>query len=419
MNRKYQAIIIALIVAGAICLISNEYAYAGNGTRMIGFSVRDSAMAGATTASAEDTSVMVRNPAGLLRIGNRIDAEYINIIPHDVKMNTEGRMVTAPGSLSNIGSDQSSTVTYIPGMDVGVSYRIPGNDAHPVSVGIGAFTICGIAVAYPSSRLNPAFIRNNVYDNQIDLRSMRITPGIAVGLTDKLSFGATGNIAIQGLRTNLATSVAPFNETTGAGNWDFVPGAGFTLGLLYQLNDMLSLGTSYESHTWMQHHKLYLDCLPYIDEPPIINVGISLKPIKNLELTYDTRYINWTDVKLSRIKPNEGGFGWGDQWVFATGGEYTYKDKLKLRLGYNYGKSPVQDNVVFANALFPVVMEHHLTTGFSYALTKNLSLDFTWEHHFMGVKVDNGSGDVYSQNGVGTKISASAEVLSLGVGYKF
>ena len=421
MVKKLSAIIFVLVVTAAMCVVLNDCVYAGNGTRMLGFSARDSAMGGATTASSEDTSCLVRNPAGLVLIGNRIDAEYLNMIPHGVSMNTEGRIVTPPVSLSNIGREQSSTVRYIPGVDIGVSYRIPGTDSHPVSVGIGAFTMCGIAVAYPSSRLNGALIRNNVYDRQVDLRSMRIAPGLAVGITDKLSFGATGNIAIQGLRTDLATSPAPlFTETTGAGNWDFTPGGGFTLGLLYVLNDMLNLGASYESHGWMQHHKLYLDTLPYIDEPPVINAGISLKPIKNLELTYDTRYINWTDVKLARIKPNEGGFGWQDQWVFATGGEYTtLNDKLKLRLGYNYGKSPVQDNVVFANALFPIIMEHHVTTGFSYSLTKNFSLDFTWEHHFMGVKVDNGCGDVYSQNGVGTKISAAADIISLGMGYKF
>jgi long-chain fatty acid transport protein len=169
----------------------------------------------------------------------------------------------------------------------------------------------------------------------------------------------------------------------------------------------------------MGHHYKYKDTLPYIDEPPVINAGLSFKPIKNLELTYDTRYINWTDVKLARLKPNEGGFGWQDQWVFATGSEYTFCDKLKLRLGYNYGKSPIQSSVVFANALFPVIMEHHLTTGLSFCVTRNLSLDATWEHHFMGVKVDNGAGDIFSQNGVGTKISAAADVISAGIGYKF
>ena len=96
-----------------------------------------------------------------------------------------------------------------------------------------------------------------------------------------------------------------------------------------------------------------------------------------------------------------------------------FKDKLKLRLGYNYGRSPIQPGAVFANALLPLVMEHHLTTGFSYFLTKDLSLDFVWEHHFMGVQTDNGAGDFYSIAGNGTKVTAAAEIISLGLGYKY
>ena len=129
-------------------------------------------------------------------------------------------------------------------------------------------------------------------------------------------------------------------------------------------------------------------------------------------------------MKILADTPAKGGFGWGDQWVFATGAEYTFKDKkdndkLKLRLGYNYGQSPIQPSVLFANALIPVIMEHHLTMGFSYFLTKNFSLDFVWEHHFKNVMSDNGAGDVYSVDGNGTKITAAAEIISVGLGYKY
>ena len=419
-SKRFTAIIVILAFVFAVSFISSQSAYATNGTRELGFSARDSAMAGATTASPEDTSCLVKNPAGLVWIGNRIDAMYQNIIPHDVTMHTEGNPSVG---LSRSGLRQNSTVTYIPGADVGVSYRIPGTDKYPVSVGCGIFTMAGLADEFPTSRLSSAVVGNNVFDRMIDLRSMRIAPGIAVAFNDQFSFGATGNIEIQGLKTDLTTT--SFQETAGSGKWDFAPGAGFTLGLLYKFSQMLNLGVSYESHTWVGHHYKYKDVLPYVDEPPVINFGIAFKPIKNFEFTYDTRYINWTDVKAARRAPISGGFGWQDQWVFAVGGEYTFKDKkdndkLKVRLGYNYGKSPIQPHVVFANALLSApTIEHHLTTGFSYFLMKDLSLDFVWEHHFMGVEADNGAGDFYSVAGVGTKITAAADIISAGLGYKF
>jgi len=416
-------IYILLAVAIAVCFSPVQSVYAANASRMIGFSARDEAMAGATTASTEDTSCLVKNPAGLVRIGNRIDASYENILLHDVTLRPQGRPIPlAPiFNFTNADMIEQSNINYLPGGNAGVSYRIPGTDKYPISVGIGAFTIGGMALNYPSPRLNTAVLNptgNNNYDKMLDLRSMRIAPGIAVGFTDKLSFGATANIELQGLRTNLA-EVPGLTETGGAGDWDFAPGAGFTVGLLYQFNDMLNLGASYESHGWMGDHYKYKAVLPYIDEPPIVNFGIAFKPIKNWEFTYDTRYINWTDVKLARNAPKDGGFGWTDQWVFATGSEYTtFKDKLKLRLGYMYGKSPIQPNVIFTNALMPLILEHHLTTGFSYLLTKNLSLDFAWEHHFFNAMTDNG-GDSADAIGTGTKVTAAVDILAAGLSYKF
>ena len=384
-------------------------------------------MAGATTASPYDTSCLIKNPAALVWIGNRIDAEYQNILPHDVSVNTEGPGLAKLGGapLANRGVTQSSTIDYIPGADAGISYRIPGTDAHPVSVGCGMFTMAGVEANYPSSVFFTPLIGGGAYDKMADLRSMRIAPGLAVAFNDRLSFGATSNIEIQGFRTNMAVfNGAGFQETAGGGNWDFAAGAGFTLGLLYKINDMLNLGACYESHTWMNRHYDYKDIVPCIDEPQVISFGIALKPIKNFEWTYDTRYINWTGVKIVGEAPANGGFGWRDQWVFATGAEYTFKDKkdndkLKLRLGYNYGQSPIPSNAVFANALIPVIMEHHLTTGFSYFLRKDLSLDFVWEHHFKNVMTDNGAGDAISQAGNGTKITAAAEIISVGLGYKY
>ncbi|MDD5439309.1 MAG: outer membrane protein transport protein [Candidatus Omnitrophica bacterium] len=406
-NRFFAAIIVVMFI---ISIVSGDTAFATNGTRCIGFSSRDAAMGGATTASPADTSVLVKNPAGLVRIGNRVDIEFMNILTHDVTLHTEG-------ALSNAGKRQTSQVDYIPAGNAGVSYRIPGTDAYPISVGCGMFTMAGISLRYASPRMNEFFVQD--YDRSIDLKSSRIAPGLAVAFNDKLSFGFTGNIGIQGIRTDLATSISPYPETAGEDKWDFCAGLGFTAGLLYQITDMIGVGATYESRTWMGRHYQYKDSLPYIDEPPVISAGVSIKPIKNLELTYDTRYINWTDPKITYRTPVNGGFGWRDQWVFATGGEYTLFDKLALRLGYEYGRSQIRRKVVFANALMPLVMEHHLTTGFSYYILKNLSLDLVWEHHFKGVQSDDGSGDAYSVNGKGTKVTAAADIIGVGLGYMF
>ena len=60
-----------------------------------------------------------------------------------------------------------------------------------------------------------------------------------------------------------------------------------------------------------------------------------------------------------------------------------------------------------------------LSMGFSYFLTKDFSVDFAWQHGFKNTMSDNGLGDINSQNGVGTRITAAADVVEAGIGYKF
>ena len=74
---KSTALLLVLAVAGVFVFPGSAFAL--NGTRMLGFSARDSAMAGATTASVGDTSCMIKNPAGLVKIGNRVIGQVRNV----------------------------------------------------------------------------------------------------------------------------------------------------------------------------------------------------------------------------------------------------------------------------------------------------------------------------------------------------
>lgn len=55
-----RPIVVIFFIVVALSFIFNGNVYAGNASRMLGFSARDEAMAGATTASSEDTSCLVR-----------------------------------------------------------------------------------------------------------------------------------------------------------------------------------------------------------------------------------------------------------------------------------------------------------------------------------------------------------------------
>ena len=145
---KGIALLLILAVAGVFNFADSAFAI--NGTRMLGFSARDGAMAGATTASVGDTSCMIKNPASLVKIGNRVDFEYLNLLPHNVSMHTEG-------ALANAGTRQKSKIHYLPGLDAGVSYQLPDLvENYPIAVGCGVFTMAGVAGSYTESRILPA-----------------------------------------------------------------------------------------------------------------------------------------------------------------------------------------------------------------------------------------------------------------------
>jgi hypothetical protein len=49
-------------------------------------------------------------------------------------------------------------------------------------------------------------------------------------------------------------------------------------------------------------------------------------------------------------------------------------DSLKVRAGYNYGKTPLDASRAFENIAFPAVAEHHITLGLTYAFTSALNV---------------------------------------------
>ncbi len=56
---------------------------------------------------------------------------------------------------------------------------------------------------------------------------------------------------------------------------------------------------------------------------------------------------------------------WDDQTVISLGGQFKATDKLTLRAGVNLADNPVPDE--YLNALFPAIIENHVTAGLGYA----------------------------------------------------
>lgn len=401
MNR-----ILCLIFSFLICASVIQPAFALNGMRVIGFSARDAAMGGATTASSEDASCMVKNPAGLVELEDSYEFFSTTYLPRT--------SMYANGVLAR-SERQKSTESYVAigGMATNITFN-PNQD-NEFSFGLGLFPIAGVSSEYHQSRISP-YLGVDTYDRSIEFKHLRLAPTLAKRLNEKLSLGLALNLGLSYYRTDLPTNV--FAKTEGNNHYDEAFGAGFTLGLMYKLNDSFNLGVAYESPTWMEGFDDYQDVAPQINIPQVASIGLAYKVSDKLELTHDTRWIDWDQFPTLGKKPADGGFGWREQFVFAFGLEYALAETLDLRMGYNYGKSPIRNDVVFANALSPLIIEDHASLGLSKQFN-NWTVDLTYEHYFKTSRVDNGKGDAYSQGGKGTYVNAASEVITVGFKYKY
>jgi len=74
-------------------------------------------------------------------------------------------------------------------------------------------------------------------------------------------------------------------------------------------------------------------------------------------------------------------FNWKDQVVLGIGVSYALlqevawqeRDRLVLRMGYNYGNNPVPKQTL--SPIAPLILEHHFTGGFGFRFTERWAFD--------------------------------------------
>jgi len=89
---------------------------------------------------------------------------------------------------------------------------------------------------------------------------------------------------------------------------------------------------------------------------------------------------------------------------------YMPADALTLRGGWNYGKSPVQNEDVDWNLVSTAIVEHHVSAGAGYKLTKNLEANIAYGHAFEKSFTSPTSGN---------KIEMSEDWVDLMLSYRF
>ncbi|MDW8293744.1 MAG: outer membrane protein transport protein [Aquificaceae bacterium] len=398
--------------------------FATNGDNLIGVSPASRGMGGIGVGMpVGPTDTIFRNPAWMSYYkGFNLSFGGIVFMP-EVKARTN---VTPQGPQNPPASAKSDADLFVV-PEVGIVNQINNN----ITFGVGAFGVSGMGVDYRNKDPRLANMHTT-------LQFMRIIPALSYRVNEALSLAGAIHLAYGSLDMGANLCSPPPNVTcwNAGGGQSQTYGLGFQLGVAYNMGDFAYLGATYQSPVAMTYKRVFDSNRDGVFEnlkltqPQELAFGGGIKPTNNLKVGLDLRWINWKNARGYKQ------FQWKDQWVIALGGEYKPTDKLALRAGYNFGRSPIKGgpkNPMNANSVpnfsapfsdfyiawfnligFPAITEHHLTLGLGYEFTKNFSVDIAYKHAFnKKVRATDPSGAmlIEAQN--------AQNAISLGLNWKF
>jgi long-chain fatty acid transport protein len=392
-HLREKRLFVSIIIIGIVCFLVthfpiNAYAFL-DFTRVIGFNAGAIGRGGTSIAIGDDPSNMNVNPALISEIkSNALDGNLLLIHPDfDFKYTgTGGRRYT---------STDKDRLLFGPGF----SYVHKIKDS---SWSWGFYLSAPDAIATDYTIQSKNFGPTNGFS---ELLHLRFGPAVAYQLTPNLSLGARFGIDYGSLDLRLPLGLASIDigQTDG---WGFSA----AVGLLYKLEDNLNIGVYYETPTFMQDLEAqdrdgYVSIVTpggKVDFPNIktkikdlkwpqnFGLGVSYKPLPQLRLSADVKYINWErDWDELKVKLGTPGLPSvlkvpthiDNQVTFGIGAEYFFSEIYCVALGYHYGDNAMENN--FLNPFIPATAEHTITAGFSVKPTKNIKIGLSYAYAIM------------------------------------
>ncbi|MEI8361896.1 MAG: outer membrane protein transport protein [Betaproteobacteria bacterium] len=383
-----------------LVLMATTEAYATDGYFAHGYGVKSQGMGGVGIALPQDALAAATNPAGMGLIGNRADFGVTWFRPvreSEIVGNLGGAAVNGTYD----GNDSENFI--IP--EFGYNRQINPE----VTLGVSVYGNGGMNTDYKNGI--PLF--RSTGRAGVDLAQLFVAPTATWKITPSQTLGISLNLAYQrfearGLQgfDNVNFSKSP-GSVTDRGH-DNSYGAGLHLGWIGQINDVVTLGATYQSRTYMSKFDKYKGLFAEqgdFDIPSTYGIGIAVKASPAVTLAADVQRINYSEVasvgnaSLSNFanglgSDNGAGFGWKDVTTVKLGASYAYNESLTVRAGYNHSTQPIRTSETLFNILAPGVIQDHLTLGSTWVLPNKAELSLAYIHAFE--ESVNGSGSIPS-----------------------
>jgi long-chain fatty acid transport protein len=427
------------LLIGAV-LSGVAVSFATNGDNLIGLTPASRAMGGIGVGlPVGPVDSVFRNPAWMGLMENKFTVQFGGIL---FMPKVKGR------SAGYVESTSSGTPTYIDTgyissrsdlfvvPEIGIVHKLSDR----LTFGLGAFGVSGMGVDYRDKKGLSQMHTTFQFMRIIPAVAFKVNEMITVSFAPHLAWGSLdmGAVLCADLDGDGAIELDTCWNASG-GQYQTL-GIGFQVGASLNFGDFLYAGITYQSPVSMKYknvfdsdnNNIYEDLK--LTQPQEIALGIGAAPLNNVRVGLDLRWINWSGADGYKH------FGWKDQLVIAVGGEFKPTDRLALRVGWNYGRSPIRggDKSTTAPSApnipdlaapfsdfgkawfnligFPAIAEHHITLGFGYEFTKTFSVDFSYVRA-LDKKVEACAAGTSCQVLAGAKMYQDS--LSVGLNWRF
>lgn len=448
---------------------------ATNGYFPHGFGTKSKGMAGAGGAAfPQDTTTAYSNPAGMVKLGRRVDGSLALFSPDRSytanddfrpdpnapfaaapiapgKEESDNKWFLIPAFGVNYDLDEKSSLAFTLVGHGGMNTEYPTatfqNFAPPANTALGDPNL-GEPPFVPvlpdaSNNLNPNGIFSASEPTGVDLVQLGIGLTYARQLTENHAVGITPLFAIQAFK---AEGLEPFTQIGPDGQpqfsvapdkltnngYDYSYGGGIRIGWLGDFMDRFSLGVSYQSRLYMTKFDDYKGLFAEggdFDIPAVLNLGAAIKIMPKLTLVIDYQRIYYGDIDAlnnsndidplgaNRLGSDDGlGFGWDDVDVYKIGLQYDYSTTWSFRAGYSHGDQPFEGSQALFNILAPATIEDHASLGLSYRFNQQSELSIAYTHAFKNKIKGQNIANTGSQTG---NVEMDQNEFEIGLSYQF
>lgn len=373
MEKKFQQVICLLAILG---LMVPTAAQATNGLYLHGTGAKAKGMGGASIGYAQDAFSGASNPATLAFVEPQIDYDFD--VMHPVRTATIRNNGMGVPTGEHSGDGQAFNV----GPEIAMVKKINDNT-------VWGFSMAGSGMGVKYN--GPLFGTSNAYSNIAQVQfnfswAKKISDDSAIGISPYFAYQ---RFAVKGLENFKGLSSDPAHVTNNG--FDSSTGFGVRLGGFKELNPVTSVGLYYQTRTSMSRFEKYSGIIAEhgkFDLPENYGVGFAFKTSPKTNMAFDIVRINYGDLgSLSRgesaglMGSDDGpGFGWKSQTVYKLGVEYAASERLTLRAGCDYAKSPILPEQTLFNTLAPSVSEYHLTLGATWKTSPRSEFTLGYMH---------------------------------------